>query len=237
MRTPSLTAFGVLLMVLFTAGNAIPAATLYVSQTSPIPTPPYATWDTAAHTIQEAVDASSDSDRVLVAEGEYALTNQIAIDKAITMRSVMGAGQTSLDGQWATRCLCISNSLAVIDGFLMTRGYERDGSDLAGGVVMIGGVLTNCIVKRPASPFYEGRLVHCSSGGLITDCQIGPNIAFAAKGGGVYLTDSELRNSTISGMLYGPAYGGADDGAGVYAVSSIISGCTITGNWARRAGA
>jgi hypothetical protein len=236
-KTRSLAAIVGLVVVLFSVGSHVAAATLYVSQTSPNPTPPYATWDTAAHTIQEAVDAASDDDTVLVAEGEYALTNQIAIDKAITMRSVMGAGQTSLDGQWATRCLWISNSLAVVDGFMMTRGYERAGGDLAGGVVMIGGVLTNCIVKRPASPFYEGRLVYCSSGGRITDCQIGPNNGFAAKGAGVYLTDSELRNSTISGMLYGPAYGGADDGAGVYAVSSIISGCTITGNWARRAGA
>ena len=207
-----------------------------VSQFSPNPAPPYTTWDTAAHTIQEAVDVSREGDTVLVAEGEYPLTAQIRIDKAIVLRSVRGAGQTILDGQWETRCLWISNSFAVVDGFTMTRGHEMEGGALAGGVVMIGGVLSNCIVKRPASPFSEGRLVHCSSGGLITDCHIGENKAFAAKGAGVYLTHSQLRNSTISEMLCTLAYGGADDGAGVYAISSTISGCTFTGNWARRAG-
>jgi len=235
-ETQSLSATGVFAMLLFAGANQIEGAILYVSQNSSAPAPPYAAWDTAAHTVQEAVDAASDGDTVLVAEGEYALTNQITIEKAIVLRSEMGAGQTSLDGQWLTRCLWISNSLAVVDGFTMTRGNERDGGDLAGGVFMVGGVLSNCIVKRPQSPFSEGRLVYCRNGGLITDCHIGENRAFAAKGAGVYLTDSELRNSTISGMLNPLAYGGANDGAGVYAISSTISGCTITGNSGRRAG-
>jgi hypothetical protein len=118
----------------------------------------------------------------------------------------------------------------------MTWGRESDGNRLARGVVMIGGTLSNCIVKGGGGPPGSSRLVHCTSGGLITDCHIGPNVSFPDKGGGVYLTDSELRNSTISGMFSGSQYGGAYDGAGVYAVASTVSGCTITGNWARRAG-
>src|SRR5258708_969932 len=68
----------------------ISAATLYVSQTSPTPGPPYATWDAAAHTIQEAVDAASDGDTVLVGPGEYGLTNQVTITNAILLQSTMG---------------------------------------------------------------------------------------------------------------------------------------------------
>jgi hypothetical protein len=49
--------------------NAL-AATHYVSQSSPTPTPPYSTLATAAHTIQEAVDVAADGDTVLVEPGD-----------------------------------------------------------------------------------------------------------------------------------------------------------------------
>src|SRR5439155_23986463 len=96
----------------------------------------------------------------------------------------------------------------------------------------------NCIVQHPSSPQDSGRLVFCTSGGLVTDCHIGDNRAFAAQGAGVYLVGSELRNSTISGMVAaGPSYfTGAVEGAGIYAVSSTISGCTVTGSGAQRTG-
>jgi hypothetical protein len=236
MKIHHLIAIGVLAACLVASGNQLGAATLYVAQSSPNPTPPYTTRETAAHTIQDAVDAATDGDIVLVAPGEYWLMNQISISKAIAVRSESGPGQTSLDGQYITRCLLMFHPLAVVDGFTVRSGRAPDGAVLADGVVMIGGVLSNCVVKRNSSPSQESRLVHCSSGGLITDCYIGPNNGFANKGAGVYLTDSELRDSTISGMLHAPAYGGADDGAGVYAVSSIILGCVISNNYARRAG-
>jgi hypothetical protein len=211
------------------------AATLYVSQTSANPSPPYSSRTTAAHAIQQAVDAAREGDAVLVAPGIYALTKQVSITRGILLRSDSGPGRTSLDGQWYTRCLWMANPRAVVDGFTMTRGHETDGNDLAVGVVMTGGTLTNCVVARVGSPF-DGRLVYCSGGGLITDCQIGPNSGFEAQGAGVYLVRSELRNSAISRMLSGLAYGGADDGACVYAVSSTISGCTMSASYARRAG-
>ena len=236
MKRQHLAAIGVIAAILIARGNQLGAATLYVSQSSTNPTPPYATWETAAHTIQEAVDAASDGDTVLVAAGVYPLSAQVTIYKAIGLRSESGAGQTILTGEWSTRCLWISNPGAAVDGFTVRNGRAPDGAVLADGVVMIGGVLSNCIVQLEHSPSGESRLIHCSSGGLITDCHIGPNNAFAVKGAGVYLIYSELRNSTVSGMFAAYTYGGALDGAGVYAVSSTITGCTISGNWARRTG-
>src|ERR1044072_9323866 len=99
MKTTSLTAMGIILSTLLAAGNEVAAATLYVSQTSMNPTPPFATWDSAAHTIQEAVDAASDGDTVLVGAGEYRLTSQVTIAKGILLRSDAGASQTILNGQ------------------------------------------------------------------------------------------------------------------------------------------
>ena len=39
---------------------------------SPSPAPPYASWQTAAHTIQEAVDAAQPGETILVNDGVYA---------------------------------------------------------------------------------------------------------------------------------------------------------------------
>src|SRR5690348_9047889 len=93
------------------------AATHYVSQTGANPTPPYSSLDTAAHNIQDAVDAASDGDTVLVAAGQYVLTNQVTVTKAIVLESINGANQTYLIAQSNIWCLWVSNSLAIVGGF------------------------------------------------------------------------------------------------------------------------
>src|ERR1051326_2478661 len=77
------------------------AATHYVSQTSPSPTTPYSTADTAAHNIQDAVDVAADGDTVLVAPGDYGVTNQITVTNAIRVQSTDGASQTFVTGNAA----------------------------------------------------------------------------------------------------------------------------------------
>src|SRR5260221_7827302 len=227
-------------------------ATLYVSQTSPTHGPPYATWDAAAHTIQEAVDAASDGDTVLVGPGEYGLTNQVTVTNAILLQSTMGAGETFLDTLTNIWCLWISNSAAIADGFTMQNPSGPDGLQQAGGAFLVGATVQNCNFTN----FYAPRLgksvamtggilsnsiviynhyadgpnaaVYCSGGGLVTDCQIlGLGRYYGSSSVGVYLDHSQLRNSFILG-----ARGGAGESGGqaVFALSSAIVGCTITGN-------
>lgn len=225
------------------------AATHYVSQTSPNPTSPFSTLDTAAHAIQEAVDVASDGDTVSVAPGDYGLTNQVTITNGILLQGVGGANQTFLSGLSNIWCLRISNSLAVVDGFTLRDPYPFDvpqptGAFLVGGtiqncaftnfyigpqggaIVMSGGVVSNSIVTyRRYPPSYGAAAVTCSDEGLITDCLV-LGIQNPGHGGGVALTNSELRNSVISGV------GGStqDGGVALSAFTSSIVGCTISNN-------
>jgi hypothetical protein len=231
------------------------AATHFVSQTSPNPTPPYSTLATAAHNIQDAVDVASDGDTVLVAAGQYALTNQITVTKAIVLESIAGANRTYLIAQSNIWCLWVSNSLALVDGFSMqpfgppgsldATGLFLDGgtarnctftnfflSRLGASVTMSGGVLSNSIVTYRRSPADNVSGIFCSDGGLINDCQVlgqrgGPN------GIGVYLVNSELQESLISGI---PGASGMARGPALYALSSTVTGSTIANNFARGQG-
>src|SRR4051812_23383788 len=144
------------------------ATTLYVSEASSSPAPPYATWDTAAHGIQEAVDAASDGDTVLVGAGEYALTNQITVAKAILLRSDMGASQTIISGQIRVRCLWIGNPGALVDGFTIKDGWAR--LDAGGGVFLIGAVVQNCTVQSCWSSTAGAGVT--MFGGMLSNCVV-----------------------------------------------------------------
>src|SRR5207248_179847 len=80
-------------------------------------------------------------DAVLVAPGDYGVTNQITVTNAVRLQSTGGASQTFLTGYGGQRtwCLGISNALAVADGFTL-----RPAGDYPSGAVLVGGTIQNC---------------------------------------------------------------------------------------------
>jgi len=139
--------------VLFT-GTAASADTRYVWQDSPSPVPPHTNWATAAHNIQKAVDAAAAGDEIVVTNGVYAtggravfglMTNRVAIDRRVSVRSVNGPEVTVIQGyqvpgtRWgdgAIRCAWLMDG-AFLSGFTLTNGATRatgdDDHELRGG--------------------------------------------------------------------------------------------------------
>lgn len=161
-----------LLSALFAHGN-----TFYVDLSSPNPTPPYADWSTAATNIQDAIDASSAGDQILVTNGVYqsggkamagTLTNRVALNKAITVQSVNGPFVTIIEGTGATngpsavRCAWLTNNASLV-GFTLTAGATQTSGDLyalesGGGVwcASSNALVQNCVIISNTAQYYGG---------------------------------------------------------------------------------
>jgi len=206
------------------ATSSASAATRYVWQNSPSPEPPYTSWATAARVIQDAIDAATAGDEVIVTNGIYAtggravqgtMTNRVAVDKQLTLRSVNGPEYTVIqgyqvpgttNGDGAIRCVYLTNDASLV-GFTLTNGATRRNGYLE---EQIGGGL-----------WCE------STNAVASNCVITCNSAFSSGGGVVSgrLIACELSGNSATAP---EAYGSAADGGG--AVRSTLSNCTVRDN-------
>ena len=242
------------LLALLTA----PAATLYVWPESPDPGPPYAGWATAAHTIQEAVDAALPRDTILVTNGVYetgsstlngSALNRVAVTKAMTLSSVNGPSVTEIrgktgdfgdrlgNGQGAVRCVYLGAN-AVLNGFALTYGHTRewnpkvplDDSDVNGGGAFCesSAALVNCIIAHCAAGRQGGGVWR----GRLDNCLLITNAA--AYGGAVSF--GLLRHCTLNGNTAQPVRTRTEDapigglGGGTYA--GTLFNCIVSDNTA-----
>lgn len=211
------------------------------------PAPPFTNWATAATTIQDAVDATSRDDLILVTNGVYASGGQplgrVVVSKNVTLQSVNGPDYTTIlgckapgggNGQGAIRCVYLLSG--VLSGFTLANGAtENAGNDYAvcgGGVFGTTSLtVTNCVLKGNSASSrgggaYNTILLNC----ILMDNSAGYDAAGATQngpglGGGAYggaLENCQLiRNRAIGG-------GGAQD--------SFLFNCVLTGNSASQGG-
>jgi hypothetical protein len=213
---------------LLLTGITAPAATRYVWQESPSPGPPFATWSTAAHIIQDAVEAAQPGDTVRVTNGVY---DRVIISKAITVESVMGSEVTVIDGGGAGRCATLETN-TVLRGFTLRNGRATEG----GGVY--GGTLYNCTLSGNSvdgfHPYGGGAF-----GSTLYQCRLNDNAASATSGerssagGGAY-------GSRLFGCILATnrvtASGKDGDAGGGGAAECTLFDCTLTGNSASVSG-
>ena len=199
----------------------------YVTLESTNPVSPYVTWTTAATNIQDAIDAAVlPGATVLVSNGVYqtggrvvsgALTNRVAVDKAVTVQSVNGPTVTFIqgyqvpgttNGSSAVRCVYLTNGAALI-GFTLTNG-----ATLTTGVTSGGGIWCS------------------STNSVVSNCVLIGNSAYSAGGGvwsGTLNNCSVVGNSVLAPGTYpGPSAGGPS-GAG--AGASSLNNCILVGNF------
>lgn len=210
--------------------------TRYVDAGTANPIAPYTNWATAARTIQEAVDVALTGDTILVTNGVYAtggrvmyglLTNRVAVDKAIAIRSVNGPQFTSIQGRQplggagdtAVRCVYLAAN-AALSGFTLTNGGTRASGDTA-REMSGGGAWCESAAARLADCVVVGNYANSAAGGVyggaLSNCVLRGNITF--RGGGFATASAaSLNNCLVISNL-------ANNGAGIYDASG--GSCTV----------
>lgn len=162
-------------------------------------------WDTAKRSIQEAINAASSSDTVMVAEGIY-FENIALGGKNIVVRSsdILGrkaVSTTVIDGNKAGSVVTFSGTedeTCVLSGFTIRDGKAANGAGILGGSQ-----------KNPTHARIENNIISGNS---------------ADNGGGLAYCAGPVLNNTIAGNSAGM------DGAALYYCNGTIRNCIIWGN-------
>lgn len=212
---------------------------------------PFTDWSLAATNIQDAVDAAVAGETVWVTNGVYAtggkvmagdLTNRVAVDKALTLRSINGPASTVIRGAWdsistngpgAVRCVWLTNA-ATIEGFTITGGATRgvttssDPSGSGGGVwgsSSSNSIVMRCVVSSNAACYSGGGcyFVTVRESKILGNMCLGtPIYPAAGRGGGC--ANTPIYNSLIANN---EARG---QGGGISTATRHVVNCTIVGN-------
>ncbi len=182
-------------------------------------------------TIQQAIDAASPGDTVLVSPGTYPEFLDF-LGKEIVLTSVSGAEYTIIDGNGAGRPVTINSGEGpgtVLNGFTVANGLGWPG----GGILVDSGsapFITDCIITGCWGYNHGGAICIQSSSPVILGNTIVDNFAFSGPtgyGGAIYSFES---SASIHGNII--TLNDAENGSAFYlsADSSVISNNLIVGN-------
>ena len=214
------------------------ATTRYVDLNCANPVYPYTGWATAATNVQDAVDASTPGDSILVTNGVYRAGSHVdmgvvTVTNALQIQSINGPDSTVIDGQGSLRCAYLCSG-TFLSGFTLTGGTN---AQTAGGVLCQSStaVISNCVVTRNSSGNFAGgvrfgtvrnSIISSNSalgygGGsqscILKDCVLTGN--YASEGGGDYYgTASNCTFAANQAMWGGGTYG------------STLDYCTVSSN-------
>jgi len=234
----------------------------YAAQNGQTPGGNYASWETAASNIQDAVNAATTNDTVWVGAGRYTVppnftnyagTNVVFINKPLTLRSSNGVPEsTIIDGGGSNRGLAASypfnsTNKFVVDGFTISNCLAIT---IGGGIffdcpISSGnawtGVVQNCIIQGNTVVYGPGTTNPPipASGGYIASGALGGAIGSHNRDSffGLILSNCVFRDNLATNALAPETSGGL--GGAVYLASKgqkIVSLCQFQNNRAYRGG-
>ena len=153
---------------------------------------PYLTWETAATTIQVALNVALADDTVWVWDGTY--FENITIGRYVTLRSRTGIPtDVVIDGGHTNRVATMTDITSWVIGITIANGKVTSGGEPNAGAGTRYGTLSNCIISGNISiGTYLGAGCY---GGVLYNCLLIGNYNSSNAGGGAY--SAILYNCTI----------------------------------------
>jgi hypothetical protein len=194
---------------------------------------PFNTPAKAATDIKSAVQAAVAGATVMVGNGTWAMTQQVAVEKAIRVRSANGPTNctTTVPGQ--IRSFFLWHPGAVLDGLTLTSSGTGDHLMNGAGVYMLQGTVTNCIFRNIVIGGQGGGV--WMAGGTVSDCIIVTNRAYEhsySYGAGVYIAAQAFYGPALvenSRIMFNRCES-MRGGGGVYMYRGTIRNCLIAAN-------
>ncbi|MBU0677813.1 MAG: right-handed parallel beta-helix repeat-containing protein [Verrucomicrobia bacterium] len=183
---------------------------------------PYESWAVAATGIQQAIDAGVTGSVVLISNGAFLVSSPIDVDRAVTVMGRAGAGNTLIDGNFASQCVRIRHVGAVLEGVTLIRGWPAPGVD-GGGAYMDAGTMRDCIVTNCKVTSADGGGVYLDGAGVLKGSLV-TRCSSADFGAGVAADDGGVVDSCILEENHG------EDGGGVYLLNATILDCLVRRN-------
>ena len=234
----------------------------YAAQNGQAPSAPYATWESAASNIQDAVDKAGTNDTVWVGAGRYTVppnftnyagTNVVFINRPLILRSSNGAPETTIiDGCGSNRGIAVSypfnsTNKFVVDGFTIS---NCQAITIGGGIffdcpINSGnawtGVVQNCIMQGNTVVYGPGTTNPPipSSGGYTPNGALGGAIGSHNRDSffGLSLSNCVFFGNLATNALAAESAGGL--GGAIYLASKgqkKFSDCRFQNNRAYRGG-
>lgn len=177
--------------------------------------------------IQDAIDAATGGDTIVVAAGTYN-ENNIQIAKSLTIQGA-GPGATFVDGGAGDRVFDVGAAGVLTMSGMTIRNGNAVFSD-GGGVFNNGTVtMTNCAVTGNTAVDEGGGIFNVFGTLTMTNCTVSGNTA-KDNGGGIYNASGTLTitNCTVSGNSV------LDYGGGIYNDGTLsMTNCAVSGNTAK----
>ena len=203
-------------------------------------------WSNAFKTIQDAISAANSGDEIWIKKGNYLLTSQINVNKAVFIYGGFGGAETqkeqrdwqnnivTVDGGYLYRCFLITTN-TTIDGLTITGGNAPGKKEGSGGGILITNSsspnIANSNLTKNMAKNGAGLLIETGSGNpTIKNCIFSENIA-DVDGGGLNRSDTKI---TIDSCIF--INNSANNGGGGGMLThlghdtSTINNCIFIGN-------
>ncbi len=216
---------------------------------SPSPAFPYATWATAAHTVNDAVAAAEDGCKVQLTNAFYQVSSSVRVCRDIEVcgtgpenNSVKGqagsiSGYNRIDANATGTCVQYTGN-DVVPIRLYRSGILLHDMAIGPGRPNVIGVyenatVSNCVIRSGQYTSGTGVGAYMRAG-LITHCVISNNYSSGGGTGGsvsLAVSGATLRNCLVVGAKHTATSTSSPCKGTIYAVGgAVVENCTIVGN-------